>query len=399
MANRRRYDLVLFGATGFTGGLTAEYLARSVPPKASWALAGRNTAKLEAVRSRLGVLWSGVPLLHADITDPDSLRELAESTRVLITTVGPYVKYGEPLVAACAAAGTDYVDLTGEPEFVDRCYTRYHARAVETGARLVHSCGYDSIPHDLGVYFTVQQLPEGVPLKVRGFVRLHAKFSGGTYQSAITGFSRIRPNIAAHRERRRVEPRPTGRRARAAGGRLHRDADAQAWAIPLPTIDGQVIGRSARALERYGPDFTYTHFAAARKLRSLLGGAAAVAGTVALAQVPPARRWLERRVPSGAGPTPERRARSWFTIRFVGEGGGRRVITEVSGGDPGYDETAKMLAESALCLAFDVLPPTSGQVTTATAMGDALIERLQKAGIAFTVLDEPPSGPPTRHRR
>jgi short subunit dehydrogenase-like uncharacterized protein len=399
MATRqRRYDVVLFGATGFTGGLTAEYLARAVPPKASWALAGRNTAKLEIVRDRLGVLWSGLPLLQADVTDPASLRELAESTRVLITTVGPYVTHGEPLVAACAEAGTDYVDLTGEPEFVDRCYARYHARAVQTGARLVHSCGYDSIPHDLGVYFTVRQLPAGVPLRVRGFVRVHGRFSGGTFQSAITGFSRVRHNVAAHRERRRLEPRPADRRARSVGGRLHHDKDAHAWVMPLPTIDGQVVARSARALDRYGPDFTYTHFAAARKLRSLLGGTATVAGAFALAQVPPARRWLERRVPAGSGPSAERRARSWFTIRFVGEGGGRRVITEVSGGDPGYDETAKMLAESALCLAFDDLPPTSGQVTTAAAMGDALIERLEKAGITFTVLDEPPTGPPTRRR-
>ena len=398
MVKRRRYDVVLLGATGFTGGLTAEYLARAIPPKANWALAGRNTAKLEAVRDRLGVPWSGLPLLHADVTDPQSLRELAESTRVLITTVGPYVKYGEPLVAACAEAGTDYLDLTGEPEFVDRCYTRYHARAVETGARLVHSCGFDSIPYDLGAYFTVLQLPEGVPIRMRGFVRAGGTVSGGTYESAITGFSRIRPNLAAQRERRRVEARPADRRARAVGGRLHRDADAQAWAVPLPTIDGQVVGRSARALDRYGPDFTYSHFAPVRRLPTLLGAGATIAGAALLAQLGPTRRWLLRRVPAGTGPSPEKRARNWFTVRFVGEGDGRRVITEVSGGDPGYGETAKMLSESALCLAFDELPPTSGQVTTATAMGDALIERLTKAGITFTVLDGPPTGPPTRRR-
>jgi short subunit dehydrogenase-like uncharacterized protein len=393
---KRPYDIVLFGATGFTGGLAAEYLARTVPPQTSWALAGRNAAKLEAVRRRLGVLWSRLPLLAADADDPASLRELAESTRVLATTVGPYVEYGEPLVAACAAAGTDYVDLTGEPEFVDRCYARYHQQAVATGARLVHSAGFDSVPHDLGAYFTVLQLPEGVPLRLRGFVRAHANVSGGTFQSTVIGLSRIRPNIAAHRQRRQAEPRPTGRKARAVGGRLHRDADARAWAVPLPTIDGQVIGRSARAIERYGPDFTYTHFAAVRRLRSVAGGVATIAGVAALAQLPPTRRWLLNRVPSGKGPSAARRARSWFTVRFVGEGGGRRVITEVAGGDPGYDETAKILAESAMCLAFDELPPTSGQVTTATAMGDALIERLTKAGITFTVLDEPPTGPPSR---
>jgi saccharopine dehydrogenase (NAD+, L-glutamate forming) len=392
----RPYDLVLFGATGFAGRLTAEYLARAVPPSTSWALAGRNRVKLEMVRARLGVLWASLPLLAADASDTGSLRELARSTRVLASTVGPYVRHGEPLVAACAAEGTDYVDLAGEPEFVDRCYVRYHERAVQTQARLVHCCGFDSLPHDLGAYFTVRQLPEGVPLRVRGFVRASGKISGGTYQSAISGLSRMRATVAVHRERRRMEPRPVERRARAVPGRLHRDPDAQAWAVPLPTIDGQVVARSARALDRYGPDFTYTHYAAVRRLPSVLGGVGAVAGIAALAQLPPTRRWLERRVPAGTGPSPERRGRSWFTVRFVGEGGGERVITEVAGGDPGYAESAKMLAESALCLAADALPLTSGQVTPAAAMGDALIERLVKAGIVFTVLDEVPPGPPAR---
>jgi short subunit dehydrogenase-like uncharacterized protein len=392
----RPYDIVLFGATGFTGRLTADYLARAVPPSTSWALAGRDRPKLEAVRQQLGGPWSDLPLLHADVTDPASLRELAASTRVIATTVGPYNWYGEALVAACAEAGTDYLDLAGEAEFVDRCYLRYHTRAVETGARLVHSCGFDSIPADLGAYFTVRHLPEGVPLRVRGFVRAAGTVSGGTYQSAIIGLSRRRQSAAVHRERRRIEPRPAHRRARAVSGRLHRDPDAHAWAVPLPTIDGQVVARSARALDRYGPDFAFTYYAALRRLRAAVGGIAAVAAVAALAQIPPLRRRLLRRISSGAGPSPARRARSWFTIRFVGEAGDQRVITEVAGGDPGYDETAKMLAESTLCLAFDQLSETFGQVTTATAMGDALIERLTKAGISFSVLDEPPSGPPSR---
>jgi short subunit dehydrogenase-like uncharacterized protein len=392
----RPYDIVLFGATGFTGRLTAGYLARAVPPNTRWALAGRDRPKLEAVRAQLGAPWADLPLLHADVTDPASLRELAAGTRVIATTVGPYNWYGEPLVAACAEAGTDYLDLAGEAEFVDRCYLRYHRRAVETGARLVHSCGFDSIPPDLGAYFTVRHLPEGVPLRVRGFVRAAGTVSGGTYQSAIIGLSRRRQSAAVHRERRRIEPRPAHRRARAVSGRLHRDPDAQAWAVPLPTIDGQVVARSARALDRYGPDFAFTYYAVFRRLRAALGGIAAVAAVAALAQIPPLRRRLLRRVASGAGPSPARRARSWFTTRLDGEGGDQRVITEVAGGDPGYDETAKMLAESTVCLAFDQLPETCGQVTTATAMGDALIERLTRAGISFAVLAEPPTGPPRR---
>ncbi|KAF0845221.1 saccharopine dehydrogenase family protein [Nocardia caishijiensis] len=174
MPARREFDLVLVGATGFTGGLTAEYLAAQLPSGARWALAGRNPAKLAAVRERLAVIDSAAAepaLLHADTTDSNSLRALVESARVVVTTVGPYLEHGEPLVAACAAAGTDYVDLTGEPKFIDRMYSAYHGEAVASGARLVHACGFDSIPHDLGVLFTVEQLPKGVPLTVRGVVR------------------------------------------------------------------------------------------------------------------------------------------------------------------------------------------------------------------------------------
>ena len=386
----RSYDIVLFGASGFAGGLTAEYLARTVPPGCRWALAGRNQTKLEAVRDRLTALnpaWAELPLLTADVTDSGSVRAIAESARVVITTVGPYVLYGEPLVAACATAGTDYVDLTGEPEFVDTTYLRYHARAVESGARLVHCAGFDSIPHDLGAYFTVLQLPEDVPITMSGFVRAQAGLSGGTFRSAVTGFGRGRQNLRAARARRAAEPRPVARRARAVTGRLHREPVIDAWAVPLPTIDGPVIARSGRALDRYGPDFSYSHYAAVKRLVTVAGAGATLLAVFAAAQVPPLRRALLNRMDSGSGPSPSKRATSWFTVTFIGTGGGRRTVTRVSGGDPGYEETAKMLSETALALAFDDLPPTSGQVTTATAAGDALLKRLIAAGLRFEVLE------------
>jgi short subunit dehydrogenase-like uncharacterized protein len=394
-ATERDLDIVLFGATGFTGGLTAEYLARHAPSGCRWALAGRNRAKLEAVRDRLAEIDGDLvdlPLLHADVTDPASLRAVAGATRVVITTVGPYLEYGEPLVAACAEAGTDYVDLTGEPEFVDRMYLRHHQRAVDSGARIVHACGFDSVPHDLGALFTVEQLPEGVPIRLRGYLRTNARFSGGTFASALTAMSRARQMKQAMAERRRLEPRPEGRRVRTTARPPHHDAEAGYWLVPLPTIDPLVVKRSAAALERFGPDFTYSHYAAVTKLPTVVAGIAAVSSLAAAAQVPPLRKLLLSRIPPGEGPTEERRARSWFAMRFIGEGGGRRVHTEVTGGDPGYTETAKMLAESALCLAFDANPRTAGQVTTATAMGDNLIDRLVKAGMGFTVTRREPVG-------
>jgi len=379
----RSYDVVLLGATGFTGGLTAAYLAANMPADGRWALAGRDLTRLEALRDRLGV---DVPLLRADVTDPDSLRALAESTRVLATTVGPYIRYGEPLVAACAEAGTDYADLTGEPEFVDLMYLRHHARATETGARLVHACGFDSIPHDIGVYFTVRQLPAGLPTRIRGYVQVKGAISGGTYQSVITGFSRGRETVQAHRRRREAEPALDGRRARSVPGRPHRNAGLGAWALPLPTIDPEVIRRSAAALDAYGPDFSYSHFVALKHLPTAAGLVAGAAGLITAVQVPPVREWLLGRVKPGSGPSEERRAKHWFSVHFIGEAGGEKVVTKVSGGDPGYGDTAKMLAESAMSLAYDDLPKTSGQVTTAVAMGDHLLGRLQKAGISFTVL-------------
>ncbi len=380
----RPYDIVLFGATGFAGTLTAEYLAEHAPEGLRWAIAGRSEAKLARLRELLPGK-AQVDVVRADVSEPASLRALAERARVVATTVGPYVAYGEALVAACADAGTDYLDLCGEPEFVDLMYVRHDARARETGARLVHAAGFDSIPHDLGVYFTVQQLPQEVPLSIEGFVSADAAFSGGTFASALNQFARQRQMAAAARDRRRHEPRLVGRRASAPLGGPRFAQEVGAWALPLPTIDPQIVRRSAAALDRYGPDFRYRQYAAVRRLPVAVGGVAAVGALVAAAQVPPARRWLSNRLAPGDGPDPQKRARSWFSVRFVGEGGGRRVYTEVSGGDPGYGETAKMLAESALCLAFDELPRTAGQVTTAVAMGDALVGRLRAAGIRFRV--------------
>jgi short subunit dehydrogenase-like uncharacterized protein len=377
----RKYDVVIFGATGFTGALTAQYLAKNAPTELKWALAGRNREKLEAVRSKLGV---EVDVLLAEVDDAASLQKIAEAARIVVTTVGPYVRYGEPLVAACAEAGTDYLDLTGESEFVDRMYVAYNAKAVETGARIIHCCGFDSIPYDLGVQYTVEQLPKNVPIKVDGMIRAGGKPSGGTLHTAITAFSRGKQNLDAHRARRRAQPRPEGRSVKLVTGRIHRSQGF--WAVPLPTVDPQIVANSAVLLDDYGPDFRYSHYAAVKQLPVVAGSVVGVGLLAVAAQIPPARNAILSRIKTGEGPSEERRAKSWFKARFIGEGGGKRVVTEVSGGDPGYDETAKMLSECALSLALDPLPETSGQVTTASAMGPALRRRLVAAGIKFEIL-------------
>ena len=172
---------------------------------------------------------------------------------MVLSTVGPYVGRGEALVGACADAGTDYCDITGEGEFVDRMYVAHHQTAVASGARLVHGCGFDSIPHDLGAMFTVEHLPADVPIDLRGVVRAGGLPSGGTFETALTGMSRVRHIREAAQARKRVEPRPEGRSSRAVAGKPHRDEVLGYWLLPLPTMDPAIVARSGAALPSYGP--------------------------------------------------------------------------------------------------------------------------------------------------
>jgi len=290
----RDLDIVLLGATGFTGELIAAYLAAHAPSPVRVGLAGRDPSKLEAVASRTG----GTPeLVTVDATDGTALRELTGRTRVLITTVGPYLVHGDPVVAACADTGTDYLDLTGEPEFADLTYLRHHTRAVATGARLLHACGFDSVPHDLGAQYTVEQLPEGEPLTVRGYVRMQGTFSGGTAASALEVLGRMRQGRAVHDVRRRVEAEPEGRRVTIDSGRPGRDPDTGWWVVPMPTIDPMIVAESARQLPRYGPDFHYAHLLAQTSPVALAGLPGAGRTGRRLVRRPLRRRG--RRPPSG----------------------------------------------------------------------------------------------------
>jgi saccharopine dehydrogenase (NAD+, L-glutamate forming) len=211
--------------------------------------------------------------------------------------------------------------------------------------------------------------------------------SGGTFYSALNGFGHAKQTVDALRSRRKAEPRPEGRKVGMVKPGLKRDKKMGMWVAPLPTIDQFVSERSAATIDRYGPDFKYGHNYAAKRLPTVIAGTAGVASVFVLAQIPPIRRGLMKLIPPGTGPSPEKRAKSWFRVEFVGEGGGKTVRTAVSGGEPGYDETSKMLAESAMALAFDTTPERSGQLTPVAAMGDALLERLPKAGIKIEVLD------------
>ncbi|WP_330252819.1 saccharopine dehydrogenase NADP-binding domain-containing protein [Nocardia sp. NBC_00565] len=383
----RNYDIVIFGATGFTGRLAAEYLAEHLPAEASWAIAGRSAQKLEGVRDGLG--RPDLPILVADSSDPVALAKVAASTRVLITTVGPLLKYGEELVKACAEAGTDYLDLAGEQEFLDTMFVKYRDTATASGARIVHSAGFDSVPHDLGTYFTVKYLPEDVPITVDGVVQVSAGISGGTYHTVVNYLSRLRQWRAAARARASIEGQPAGRVSQNPSARPTRRFGF--WLVPFPGVDGQNVAYSGRLLDRYGPDFTYRHWIGTRHFAAAAGIIGLVSTLLVGAQIKPLRSVLLELKDPGKGPTEAARAKSTFTVTFHGTGGDRHVICRVSGGDPGYTETSKILGEAAMSLAFDDLPQTAGPVTPAAAMGDALIDRLVKAGITFELVEERPA--------
>jgi short subunit dehydrogenase-like uncharacterized protein len=327
-----------------------------------------------------------------DAADRPALRRIAARTRVLVNAVGPYTTHGDAVVAACAELGTDYVDLAAESEFVDLSYVRHHERATRTNARLVHSCGFDSIPFDLGTLHTLMQLPEGMPIRVRAFAQLHLggvrpaarSFSSGSVRSALVMLSRPRRRSRARSARLALEPVPEHRTVAVPLCRPHRPRGMKGWALPAPRFDSQVVRRSAAALDRYGPDFSYEQYVLVRRLRTAVGAIGVGGAMFALAQLRPVRERMLAHLPPRAGPTAAERERRSFTVTLIGEADGRRVLAEVSGGDPGYEESAKMLAEAALCLAYDELPRCSGQVTPATAMGEILIARLARRGIAFT---------------
>jgi short subunit dehydrogenase-like uncharacterized protein len=381
MTDGRIYDLVLFGATGFTGGLIAKYLHTRIGTTRRWALAGRDRAKLESRRAELGAqAASTIDILTADVMDPASLRAMARKSRVVITTVGPYTRHGEPLVAACVDEGTDYVDLTGETNWWRAIVERYHHRAAARDVLIIPSCGYDCIPADMGALFCAAQLPNDQPMAIDAYVRGHGSFSGGTLASGLELFASgqvsSRPGFRAEVGESDGSPL------------LHYARDVGRWAVRSVVLDPWVVRRSAELRPQdFGNSLRYQQYFA---FRSRTRAAAAIglgASALALAQLRPIRALATKLRPSGTGPSAKQREQSWFRFEFVGRGGGREVRTHVSGGDPGYGETSKMIAEAAIMLveARQGLPMRGGVVTTASGLGMEFIVRLQAAGIEFAV--------------
>lgn len=388
MSRSRVHDVVIYGATGFTGELVAAYFARNVPlDRTSWAIAGRNRDKLVAVRERLSKIndaCARVPIVIASSADRAALVAMVKNARVVVSTVGPFALHGEPLFRACAEQGTDYIDSTGEFSFVRAMLARYGETAAKSGAIMVSCCGVDSIPTDLGLYFTLRELApkSGAEVEVEGLFDVRARPSGGTWNSLLSALGELR-----HAPALVPVPAAEGRSVERSPERVHRDREL-GWVVPLSTVDPEIALRSAAALPWYGARFRYAHYLVVRTLPRLFALGAAAGSLTLAAQLALGRALLGRLLPSGRGPSEEQRARNWFRLRFRARSEAGELVSEVRGGDPGYDETAKMLAESALCLAVDRarLPARAGVLTPACAFGDVLLARLQRAGLVFEVV-------------
>jgi short subunit dehydrogenase-like uncharacterized protein len=379
-------DLVAYGATGFTGRLVVDYVTRAAPPGLRLAIAGRDPHKLDEIREHVRAQTGrSVEVITASSNDEASLGRMAERARVVLTTVGPYLVHGEPLVAACIDRGADYVDITGEPAFVDGLLERHAARARAAGVRIVNCCGFDSVPHDLGVYFAMRELRPTEPVVVEAFVQAGGGISGGTWHSAIGIFSQLRELRRSRPRRREVM---TGRKVHSLPLRPRHEPEVSGWVLPFPSIDPQIVMRSARALELYGPDFAYGHYVRVKSLPRAVGLGAGVGAVVALSQVGPTRELLLRYKRPGEGPSDEARAKGYFRVTVLARTTRERLIARVSGGEPGYTETSKMISECALALLVDrdKLPDARGILTPAVAFGDVLLERLRAAGIRFEVV-------------
>ncbi len=394
----RQLDLVVYGATGFTGRLVAEHLQRRYGShgEVAWAMAGRNRAKLQAVAREIGAADT-LPLLTADATDADSLARMAAATRAVITTVGPYQLAGEPLIQACIAAGTDYLDLCGEPAWMAQMIRRHHAAAQASGARIVFSCGFDSVPFDLGVVFLQAQAMQrwGAPLpQVDGRVlRMKGTFSGGTAASLLATLQAVARDPQAARDMADPFALTPGfhgpKQPDDAGATL--DADTGLWTAPfvMAAINTKNVHRSNHLLGRpYGEG-------RAGELRAR-GAARQNRLQQAALGFAPSRALIQRFVlpRQGQGPSAAEREAGYYRLQFTGRApDGRRLQVRVDGErDPGYGSTSQVIAECALGLLHDVDRSSvggsgGGVLTPGAALGLAVLPRLAaKAGLRFSVV-------------
>ncbi|NVJ97529.1 MAG: saccharopine dehydrogenase NADP-binding domain-containing protein [Alphaproteobacteria bacterium] len=401
------FDVTVFGATSFVGQILTRYMAETYGHGGDvrWAIAGRSEAKLNELKESLGPTVVGLPVIVADAADEEALTGMVKGTRVVISTVGPYALYGSLLVKLCATLGTDYVDLTGEPQWIRRMIDAHEEDALRSGARIVHCCGFDSIPSDLGVHFLEAEAMKrfGAPCTTvkMGVKAMKGGASGGTVASMMNAMKEMGENPDLKREMKNpfsLCPREHGFKARQRNvqGAVF-DKDFGRWLAPfvMAAINTRVVHRSNALRDKaYGKEFRYDESVFTKGRWSATGMTLGLGGFMVLAAMGPTRGLLERFVvpKPGEGPSPEAQEKGFYDLRFYGETDKGDILrAKVTGDrDPGYGSTSKMLAQAGLALAGLAKADLAGGFwTPATAMGDPLIDRLQKhAGLTFEIVED-----------
>ena len=402
---QRNFDILIWGATGFTGKIVTQYMVQNYTGgNLTWALGGRSETKLQDVKTAVNAP-SDIDIVVADAHNPDEMDALVQRARVVLTTVGPYARYGSELVAACAKHGTHYCDLTGEVHWMSDMIDQHQQAAVASGAKIVHTCGFDSIPSDLGVYFLQQAMQQryGVPAQEIKYRTKAFKggFSGGTVDSmmAMMEAAKQDPSILECI----ADPYALNRTHRGHDGldsnQHYYDTDFSSWVGPfvMSTINTRVVRRSNELINMaYGSDFRYNEGSLTKSgPQGQLAAAVMGVGTAsinALTAFEPIRHLLQKVLPKpGEGPSQELMDKGFFEIELLAKHADPAIdnlrATVKGDRDPGYGSTAKMLAESAVCLAQDELPVGGGFWTPASAMGDSLLQRLPaNAGVTFELI-------------
>tara|TARA_Y100001970_G_scaffold44411_1_gene55454 strand:- start:2341 stop:3471 length:1131 start_codon:yes stop_codon:yes gene_type:complete len=367
----KEYDLIVHGATGFTGQLICEYLYSHDDSKLiKWAISGRNISKLTPISKKYKI-----DLFEVDSFKMGSLDLITSKAKVIISVVGPYAIYGKQLVESCVKNNCHYLDITGESSFVQYVKDNYSQRAIDSNIILINCCGFESIPPDIGTYYSIKQLNEE-NIDVKCYMKTKGQISGGTWASFLNHFNAKKiknkiKNNSSKKEKNKI---------------LFYNKELKKWALIFPDIDQYIIRHSSKLIQGYGKNVKFVKYMLFKSLFRVTALLIPLFFISILARFKASKKWLESFIPSGTGPSKEDREKHWFEYILIGKTKTQKIITKVKGGDPGYGETSKFVAEMGLSLILDrnQLIHKKGVLTPAACAGDVILKRLQKSGIQFS---------------
>ena len=368
----KKYDLIIHGATGFTGQLICEYLYNHNDSKLiKWAISGRNISKLEPISKKYNI-----DLFKVDSFEEKSLDLVTSKTKAIISVVGPYAIYGKYLIESCVNNNCHYLDITGESSFVQYVKNNYSQKAIDANTILVNCCGFESIPPDIGMYYSVKQLNEE-NVKVKCYLKTKGQISGGTWASFLNHFN-------SKKIKKRIN-KASSKKEKIQNKVIFYNKELKKWALIFPDIDQHIIKRSSQSIKGYGTDVQFTKYMLFNSLFKIAALLIPLFFISILAKFKRFRKWLESFIPSGTGPSEEDRKKHWFKYILVGETLNQKIVTTVQGGDPGYGETSKFITEMGLAIILnnDQLNCKKGVLTPAECAGDVMLKRLQASGIEF----------------